>query len=283
MAEEASKRRLREVARDRDRYGVLLVLVLVDYVALILVDSGRWAGLVHAVPVSLTVLLALHTSGAWPRTVRFAQIVVFLAVVAGITQVFTDARQNGAVGSWLAAVLLVIASMAVLRRILRHSSVTLETLYGAVSVYIMIGLIFSYLYVGIGHVTTSQFFAQTKSPVSSDYVYFSYITLTTVGFGDFTPVTNVARSVVVLEALIGQIFLVTLVARLVSLYSASDAPGQRAGRGRRVVDPIEAQARRRGTLGGWVTARRPSPSEGSVEPGEDRFVDPAVETPAEEP
>ena len=80
------------------------------------------------------------------------------------------------------------------------------------------------LFIGIAYIAhrvgAEPFLAQPPPTVhqASDYVYLSFVTLTTVGFGDITPLSNLARSVVVLEALIGQIFLVTLVARLVSLY-----------------------------------------------------------------
>jgi hypothetical protein len=118
----------------------------------------------------------------------------------------------------------------------------METLFAVVDVYIIIGLIFAVVFIGMSNLFRppqfTAFLAQSPSHhPPSDYVYLSYVTLTTVGFGDLTPLSKMARSVVVLEALIGQIFLVTLVARLVSLYSAENrrsilgrqpsAPGRR--------------------------------------------------------
>jgi hypothetical protein len=265
VADALPKRSIREAARDRDSYGFLLILVLIDYLALILVGSTRWSGLSHAVPVSLTVLLALHTSGAWHRTVRLAQIAVVVSIAAGVAQEINGNRENGAVASWFAALLLVISTVAVLRRILRHNDVTLETIFGAVSVYVMIGLIFSFVYVGIGHISDTQFFVQTKDPSSSDYAYFSFIVLTTVGFGDYTPLTSVARSTVVLEALMGQVFLVTLVARLVSMYNANDPRSART-RTRPSVDQEQWEQRRRTALGGWFAGRRPDASQIDPDP-----------------
>ena len=107
-----------------------------------------------------------------------------------------------------------------------------------VSSYVMLGLFFAYLDSGIGHIM-GTFFAQPGAHSQSDYAYLSYITLTTVGFGDLTPGTSIARSVIILEALIGQIFLVTFVARMVSLF------GTQRSRLRRADEPGRALEERR--------------------------------------
>jgi hypothetical protein len=113
--------------------------------------------------------------------------------------------------------LLMVTPVVILNRILRHSTVNIETVAGAIDVYVILGLIFSSLYRSIAAIAGTPFFAQTNHASANQFLYFSFATLTTVGYGDLTAATNFARSVVVIEALMGQIFLVTLVARLVSL------------------------------------------------------------------
>ncbi len=215
-------RTLRDVALGRDSYILLFVLLLVDYLVLILIDSVRWAGLCHIVPLAVTVLVGLHTSGAKRRTVHISAALLLIALLAALAQAINDYRQVGAAAFFMGALLLATVGLTILGRILRHRHVSIETMFGAVDVYILIGLFFSSLFIGIDLTSTSHhlgsFFTQPGPHDSSDYVYFSFITLTTVGFGDLTPLTNMARSVTVLEALIGQIFLVTLVARLVTLF-----------------------------------------------------------------
>lgn len=225
MPVQVNGKTLREALWGRDSYGLLFVLLLIDYAILSLVNSERWGGLARTVPVALTVLFAMHTSAAHKRVLRIAQLTVVVSVAVGLVEAFADDQEVGGIVFILVAVILVISPVAILRRILPKETVDIESLFAAVDVYIIIGLIFSSLFIGIAHIDyashSTPFLAQPPPTPhqSSDYVYLSFVTLTTVGFGDITPLSNLARSIVVLEALMGQIFLVTLVARLVSLYS----------------------------------------------------------------
>ncbi len=73
---------------------------------------------------------------------------------------------------------------------------------------------------------TNGFFAQQITPNNVDFLYFSFVTITTVGYGDLTAGTSTGRVLVTFEAMIGQIFLVTLVARLVSMYGTRQRPAR---------------------------------------------------------
>jgi hypothetical protein len=102
--------------------------------------------------------------------------------------------------------------------VLRHEHVTLQTLYGAVCAYFLIGLMFSALYGAMNDLADSPIFG--KQVARSVFSYFSFTTLTTVGFGDYTIVTDLGRRMAVMEAVIGQVFIATTLARLVSLYKS---------------------------------------------------------------
>jgi hypothetical protein len=122
---------------------------------------------------------------------------------------------HGIVGLVIAAIYLAIL-VGVLRRVLAQRHVTTETILGALCVYFIVGLLFSNIFMAIDALSVEPIFG---FPVPrADYSYFSFITLTTVGYGDLTAVTDIARRFAVIEAMTGQIFLATAVARLVSLY-----------------------------------------------------------------
>jgi voltage-gated potassium channel Kch len=96
--------------------------------------------------------------------------------------------------------------------------VTAETILGAICAYVLLGLLFAYADLSVQAISSGHFFAQPGVHNEADFVYYSFITITTVGYGDLSPTTGVPRTMAVTEALVGQIFLVVLVARLVSAY-----------------------------------------------------------------
>jgi hypothetical protein len=212
---------LRQAVRTSDSYGLLLVLLLVDYVLIALIDTRRWSDLIVGVPIALSLLLAMHTSRAHIHAIRLARLAALVVVVLGIVSAITGESHLSAAIGFLFCVLLIVSAYVILRRVLGHERVGIETILGALCVYIIIGLMFTFLFISIARLSTTPFLAQPPPRhAPSDYLYLSFVTLTTVGFGDLTPASKLARSVVVLEALVGQVFLVTLVARLVALFGS---------------------------------------------------------------
>jgi hypothetical protein len=209
------------IVRAPDSYGLLFTFLIVYYVLLTVNWNGRLSLLVRVSWLCVTTLLAFHTSRV-PRRIMVAVIAAsaftFVAAVVVILQGQTQA-DGGIV--LLAAVLVLSTPFAIGWRNLKHTTVTGETIMGALSVYVLIGLIFATLDYGFQLAANRPFFAQAGLHGPSDFVYFSYITMATVGYGDLTPATGLPRTSAALEALMGQIFLVVLVARLVAMYTPS--------------------------------------------------------------
>jgi len=184
------------------------------------------------ITVGLTLVFALRASGVAKRPRRFAEIAVGLVVVGVIAVTLLD----GIVGvqgsqdldvsrpSYVWTLITVVSPIVVLRRVMKHETVTKQTLFGAVAVYLLLALAFNYAFLAVDNVGGgSPFFANPES--TSSFMYFSLSTITTVGYGDLTAVSDTGRFLASAEAVLGQIFLVMVVARLVSLYSmASVAP-----------------------------------------------------------
>ena len=89
------------------------------------------------------------------------------------------------------------------------------TVLGAVCVYVLLGLSFAFAFEAVGDLGSRPFFASQEAGTRSDYVYFSFVTLATVGYGDLTPQGGLGRALAVTEALPGQVYLITAVAALV--------------------------------------------------------------------
>ena len=210
----------RELARRIERgdtYVLVFILLIVTYFLVSLGPQATWSRLLQEVGAGATLLITLRTSHARERLQRLAR----LAVVVGFVLTLIGSLTGGLVALVHLAFLglLLVTPFVILNRILRHPRVNIETIAGAVDVYVILGLMWAALYRFIAVVSGTPFFVQTNHASANQFLYFSFVTQTTVGYGDLTAATNVGRSLVVFEALVGQIFLVTIVARLVSSYA----------------------------------------------------------------
>jgi len=200
------------------RYGLLLLFLIGTYVF----SAFNGARLTTEVQIGLftvVLLLAMRSSplpGRWP-------LVVSAFAITGSAGAFAAATSGtptgqGAAELWKALLLLMTAVM-VIRRVLAKRTVTIQSLYGAISAYLIIGLMFAACYAAVYRLENgTDFFADNQPTNTQTLQYFSFTTLTTLGYGDFTAARNGGRSIAVLEAMAGQVFLATLVARLVSAY-----------------------------------------------------------------
>jgi hypothetical protein len=202
------------LARGRDAYGVVLATV---FSVLILAPFER-----HATRPVIVVLLAalliftMWTSGVGNR-VLVPSVVVSLAcaAAAATSELKPSERGSRLVFTAIAIALSAATIVVIIIRFGTHVRVTIRTITGALSVYLLIGLTFTYLFVMLGEIRNSGFFAQPGLHSPAEFLYFSFITLTTVGFGDLTAGNDPGRMMAVVEALIGQLYLVTVVALVV--------------------------------------------------------------------
>ena len=207
-----------------DSYASVLVLLLANFFLLELVDSARWgaAGSTVLSAVALIVAVSDRETGHTIRPVHWILVAICVAL-AGVV-FFVESASVIGLTYLLPAVLLVTATLPItINRVLNHRRVTHETVLGALCVYVLLGLLFAFLFLATFELRDGPFFAQPGEHPQSEFLYFSFVTITTLGFGDLAPAEGLPRALVVLEALLGQIFLVTLVARLVTLWGRSGA------------------------------------------------------------
>jgi hypothetical protein len=209
---------LRERVRARDSYGLLLVLIVVSLV-MSAASFGRLGNVAWVLALGVTLLFALHTSGASRRAQLGAATVI--VAVAALTVPYEAGSQVGRVvvtGATLGLALAVISVIA--RRVATYPTVTAHTIGAAVCVYLLLGITFSSAYGLVGAIDAGPAFAGVDVGRGGDgtdleLVYFSFVTLTTVGYGDLTPTTDVMRMLAIIEAFTGQLYLVTVLALVV--------------------------------------------------------------------
>jgi hypothetical protein len=228
LAEATPRRTVTTTWRSRrargPRYGLLLLVLITTYLLSAFFQS-RWLTGVQILSFVATLLLALRNALV-PKRIAGAMIAVVLAgsaVVAGLVAFRPSDGVLGAAQIWTGLILL-LTVIAIVRRILAETSVTIQSIYAALSAYIIIGLMFAAFYGAMNRLGGGPFFANGSPGNSGTFQYFSFTTLTTLGYGDFTAAGNAGRAVAVMEAMAGQVFLVTLVARLVSAFRPARPP-----------------------------------------------------------
>jgi hypothetical protein len=198
------------------RYGLLLSLLIVTYLLSAFI-RGPWIGALQLAVFIATGFLALRSSGMPRRRARLIGLIGLAASSAAFGLALSRPNDQAiAAASIWAGVLLLATVVVIVRRILAFETITIQSIFAAVSVYLMIGLMFAAFYAADYQLHGRQFFAHHQPGTSQTFQYFSFTTLTTLGYGDFTAADPGGRAVAVLEALSGQIFLATLVARLVA-------------------------------------------------------------------
>ena len=221
-------RHARNLLMRPDEFGAVLLLILATIIVFAAVD-GALGKFVSVTLSGGTLLFVLHTAQAHRRTFRLAAVVVIVAVLSAAgALLFGHTAATSATGL-VGLLLAVLAPLVILRRIVLSPRITFRLVLGALAIYLLLGLAYAYLFPLLGTLTGTPFFVQTATPTSAEYLYFSYTTLTTVGYGDFTAATSVGRVVAVSEALVGQLYLVSAVALLVGNIGREMHPGAHAG------------------------------------------------------
>ena len=162
---------------------------------------------------------------------RALQVLVAIAFASRLfTASLGEAYSSVHLGIWTVVGLLAAANA--LRSTLRATSIESEHIYAALSAYLLAGISLGVLYLALERVWPGSLNYGGGIPdsfVLADGIYFSFVTLATLGYGDFVPKTQVARGLAILEAVVGQLYLGVMVARLVSLYVSGAAAGKQAG------------------------------------------------------
>jgi Ion channel len=212
-------RRLLEAFSSPDGYGLVLLLILVTYALSAALAESWAASLVLAVQIA-TVWVTMRASRAAQPVRRLVNLALAGAALAAVANLlFHHQMQHGRIVSWISCLLYLIAPVSIVRHLVLRRVVDSETVLGAIAAYLMAGMFFAFLYhaLGLSQAQPPFFGSQGHGTLSQD-LFFSFTTLTTTGYGNLVPAGNPGQTLAVLEMLIGQLFLVTAVAKVVSVW-----------------------------------------------------------------
>jgi Ion channel len=209
-------------ARVAKAFGLVLLLVILTYVLASVTPYRGWTAVLIVAVAAASASIGLVSAEARPWVVRSGAYLAALAVLFAIVNAAFGSSPLLGISALIQMLLFLVAAGAILRAVLTATRVGFRTILGAISVYMIFGLLFTFLYVALDRLQSGPFFGAGAHVGTGGYVFFSFTTLTTTGYGDLVPAAQPGRMFSGLEMLFGQIFLVTLIAGLVSLWQ----PGQ---------------------------------------------------------
>ncbi len=207
----------------KNNFSYLLVALLILIIGVPVAYDLELISLPLSKVLGISSLLAIGV-GSLRGAGRLFHVAIFLVVVGIILNILSVALDNDAlhiISQLTLFVFLLLTTFNTLRKVAVGNDISLNRIVGAVCVYLLLGVMWSIAYSVLEYLQPGSFKGLTELATPAwnpDWIYFSFVTITTLGYGDITPLTQTARSLTVSEAIVGQFFIAVLVAGLVSAY-----------------------------------------------------------------
>jgi voltage-gated potassium channel len=219
------------------RFTVLLMAILLFLVTQPIFSGHDFAENLVSVSISLVLLAALYAFRATRIYFVFALVLLVPSLGGRIALLFTSSSTIEIVSATSSCLFLAVTVIALISRLFIVRSVTLDTISAAICAYLLTAVAFAYAFATVelrhpGSFSAALFerTADNVAPLIAslhNFIYYSFVCLTTTGFGDIVPISQGARSLSVMESVFGQLYVAILIARLVSLQVAESMMKER--------------------------------------------------------
>lgn len=202
-----------------DSYTLVLLLIVISYALAVSIEGRRSAAIVLFAQI-VSVWFALRTAHAHRRVLAVAGAILIAAAVIGLVELFVG-EQSGMLTAvfFVSCLLYTIAPIVIVRHIAFRDEVDRETVIGAICAYLFIGMAFAFVYRALGELQRAPaFFGANGEGTVSQHLFFSFTTLSTTGYGNLVPAGQPGQSLAVSEMILGQLFLVTAVGKVISVW-----------------------------------------------------------------
>ncbi len=195
--------------------SILLLLILSA-----VLEGTEYGYIVVNTMSSIVFFLGVYAVGRNRRT-------LIILIILGLPWFFSEwAFTKSSRTIFTSMLFFIFVTVTILEHILKSEEVTTDTLYGAVCVYLLLGILWASIFGFLEYVTPGAVFEGYDKDINTkmstnELIYYSYSTLATIGYGDLTSVTPVGRILSVLEGIFGQLYIAFLVARLISIYTTN--------------------------------------------------------------
>lgn len=201
-------------------YGLVLLLVTASLALQMILTGSDGTRFVTVALQAATLVAAVRVSGMRRGAIRVAAITAVLALLVALVIWVARGDFPQSASAIVTGLLVAFAPLAIARGLLAElrssQTVTIATLAGVLAIYLLTGMFFSFIYGIVGAVDAPALFAEQLDPTRADELYFSFVTMCTVGYGDLTPAADFTRAIAVGQMLFGQIYLVTIVSLIVA-------------------------------------------------------------------
>jgi hypothetical protein len=222
-------------------YGLVLALIIASFLFAAMAPDDDWTASVLLLLYAAILAAAVWTSGLTGVDLRSRGVLVAVATGVAIAQLITGGTRLYGLVAILTGVLIGAAILVIALGVTDQRGVNAQSVRGAICVYLLLGLLFVFVYGAVAALGDTPFFASGTDGDRGLRVYFSFVTLATLGYGDYTPGSDLGRGLAIIEALVGQLYLVTVVALLVSRIGVQQQTGRTGGASSRGDDvPTEA-------------------------------------------